>query len=184
LPFDPERKRMTTFHIDRHEFVAYTKGAPEMVFARCRAMAMETREVAFDLTCAMQAADRMAQDGLRVLAVACRRWDALPDDLTADVVENGLTLLGLVGLLYPPRNEARAAVETCRTAGITPVMITGDHPVTARAIARQVGILADGGTILTGRELQALSDAELQAVVRGPDLCNAVRHHVGGFRSG
>src|SRR5262249_2133323 len=96
VPFDSERKRMTTFHIDRHDFVAYTKGAPEMVFACCGAMAMETREVAFDLTCAMQAADRMAQDGLRVLAVAYRRWDGLPDTPTADVVENGLTLLGLV----------------------------------------------------------------------------------------
>ncbi len=165
LPFDSERKRMTTFHIDRGGFVAYTKGAPEMVFACCSAMAMGTREVAFELTRAMQAADRMAQAGLRVLAVACRRWDELPDDRTANVVENGLTLLGLVGLLDPPREEAQAAVETCRAAGIVPVMITGDHPVTARAIARQVGILADGGMILTGRELQALSDAELQAVV-------------------
>ena len=163
LPFDSERKRMTTLHSGRGGLIAYTKGAPESVFACCRAMATETGEVPFDGARAMGAAEAMAQDGLRVLAVACRRWDALPDERTPDLVERDLTLLGLVGLLDPPRAEAKAAVDTCRTAGITVVMITGDHPVTARAIARQIGILANDGTVLTGRDLQALSDAELRA---------------------
>jgi Ca2+-transporting ATPase len=152
LPFDSERKRMTTLHSGRGGIFVYTKGAPESVFACCRAMATETGEVPFDSARAMGAAEAMAQDGLRVLAVASRRWDVLPDQRTPDLVERDLTLLGLVGLLDPPRAEAKAAVDTCRTAGITVVMITGDHPVTARAIAHQIGILANDGTVLTGRD--------------------------------
>jgi Ca2+-transporting ATPase len=162
LPFDSERKRMTTLHSGLGGLIAYTKGAPESVFACCRATAIETGEGAFDSARAMGAAEAMAQDGLRVLAVACRRWDALPGERTPGLVERDLTLLGLVGLLDPPRAEAKAAVDICRTAGITVVMITGDHPVTARAIARQIGILANDGTVLTGRDLQEKSDAELR----------------------
>ena len=100
-----------------------------------------------------------------MLAVACRRWKTLPVDHAPYAIESGLTLVALVGLLDPPRDEARAAVQTCLSAGIRPVMITGDHPVTARAIARQVGILSDDGKVLTGRDLQVLSDAELRAEV-------------------
>lgn len=156
LPFDSERMRMTTIHAAGANFVGYTKGAPESVLARC----------ALDQTIAIGVAEQMAHDGLRVLAVAERRWDALPAERTTDVVERDLTLLGLVGLLDPPREEAKAAVATCRAAGITPVMITGDHPVTARAIARQVGILDDdNGRVVTGRQLQATSDEGLRQIV-------------------
>ena len=89
--------------------------------------------------------ERMAADGLRVLALGMRRWSALPADVIPEVVERELTLLGLVGLLDPPRQEAREAVEMCQSAGIVPVMITGDHPVTAEAIARRLGIWKKGG---------------------------------------
>ncbi|MDH3371572.1 MAG: cation-translocating P-type ATPase, partial [Gammaproteobacteria bacterium] len=98
-------------------------------------------------------AERMAADGLRVLAVALRRWPALPDPLEVENVETGLSLIGLVGLLDPPRGEAREAVGLCRSAGITPVMITGDHPATARAIAQRLNIIGEDAEVLTGREL-------------------------------
>ncbi len=86
-------------------------------------------------------ADEMARDGMRVLAFAVRRWDKLPENLIPETVETDLVLLGLVGLIDPPRSEAAEAVRTCLAAGIRPVMITGDHPLTAMAIARRIGIL-------------------------------------------
>ncbi|MFL5253420.1 MAG: cation-translocating P-type ATPase [Rhodopila sp.] len=166
LPFDSERKRMTTMHPDGVGFVACTKGAPESVLPRCSAIATATGNRPLDPAAVMQAAEQMARNGLRVLAVASRQWQAVPDSHDPDTVEHGLVLLGLVGLLDPPRPEAKAAVATCRAAGVTPVMITGDHPVTARAIARAVGILEKGGAVLTGRELTLLSDQDLRRRVR------------------
>jgi Ca2+-transporting ATPase len=109
--------------------------------------------------------ERMAADGLRVLALGMRRWASLPEDLTPETVERDLTLLGFAGLVDPPREEAREAVETCKAAGIVPVMITGDHPVTARAIAQRLGIQNDADTVLAGDELARLSVEELQARV-------------------
>ena len=103
----------------------------------------------------------MAGEGLRVLAVAERRFPDWAEE-EAETVERDLTFLGLVGMIDPPRSEVVAAVATCRAAGIVPVMITGDHPATARTIARRLGIL-DGGTVLTGGELATMSDQELQA---------------------
>ena len=167
LPFDSERKRMTTMHVDASGLVAYTKGAPETVLPRCMMRATATTAEPLDRATAMRTADGMARDGLRVLAVASRQWDAVPADGKPETVEHGLTLLGLVGLLDPPREEAKAAVATCRTAGITPVMITGDHPATARAIARHLGILDDSDAVLTGRELATLSDAALRQRAAG-----------------
>ena len=101
------------------------------------------------------AAEQMAADGLRVLAFACRSLLQVPDDLAAEWVESDLTFLGLAGMLDPPRAEARAAVGLCKSAGITPVMITGDHPATARTIAAKLGIIDGGGDVLTGSELGA-----------------------------
>ena len=157
--FDSERKRMTTIHRAADGFVAYTKGAPETVIDRCTAMA--GRDV-FDRTALLNEASAMAADGLRVLAIARRVWPALPrPDSAPDDVEQGLTLLGLVGMRDSLRPGVTEAVERCRTAGITPVMITGDHPVTAQAIARSLGMLGEGDTVMTGRELAALTDDEL-----------------------
>jgi Ca2+-transporting ATPase len=106
-------------------------------------------------------AEEMAADGLRVLAVAMRRWPTLPDSIDADAIERDLTFLGFVGLLDAPRPEVIEAVAVCRAAGITPVMITGDHPATARAVARRTGIAGSDDKVLTGAELAALSDSAL-----------------------
>jgi Ca2+-transporting ATPase len=102
------------------------------------------------------AVERMAADGLRVLAFAMRAFPAVPATLDPDQVETGLTFLGLVGLLDPPRPEAAEAVKLCRRAGITPVMITGDHPATARAIATRLGIIDDSAEVLSGQDLARL----------------------------
>jgi hypothetical protein len=113
----------------------------------------------------LEVGERMAADGLRVLAVGLRRWAVLPPSVSPELVERDLTLLGFVGTMDPPREEAREAVATCRTVGIVPVMITGDHALTARAIARRLGILDDdGAAVMTGPELAALS---LEAFTEG-----------------
>ncbi|MCM2303969.1 MAG: cation-translocating P-type ATPase [Elusimicrobia bacterium] len=151
LPFDSERKMMTTFH--RHPdggFISFTKGAAEAVLARC----------ADEQPDAAKAAEKQAASGLRVLALACRRWAERPGTLTHDRAESELTFLGVAGLLDPPRPAARASVATCTEAGIKTIMITGDHPLTASAIARRLGILGAGGEVMDGVELSALSDEE------------------------
>jgi Ca2+-transporting ATPase len=162
LPFDSERKRMTTLHAVGNKFIAYTKGAPEAVLGRCTRIATRTGVMPLDPAEAMRAAEAMAEDGLRVLAVACRDWDTLPREQAAETIEQDLTLLALVGLLDPPRDEAKSAVAMCRYAGITTVMITGDHPATARAIARRIGLMDDTDAVLSGRDLQTLSDEQLR----------------------
>ena len=107
--------------------------------------------------------ERMAADGLRVLCIAMRKWDALPVDMSAGKVETGLTVLGLIGMMDPPREEAREAVAMCKAAGIKPVMITGDHPITAMVIAGRLGIIEDDSkAIITGRELEKLSLEEFE----------------------
>ncbi|AWV05533.1 ATPase (plasmid) [Burkholderia sp. JP2-270] len=168
--FDSDRKRMTTIHRAATGFVAYSKGAPEAIVERCTSMAASDSDhmvdsndgALFERAALLAVASTMAADGLRVLAIARREWSALPEpDSTPDAVERDLTLLGFVGMRDPIRPGVVAAVATCRAAGITPVMITGDHPVTARAIARSLGLLGDGDTVMTGRELADLSDDEL-----------------------
>jgi Ca2+-transporting ATPase len=162
IAFDSVRKRMTTVHRGPHGVRVHVKGAPEAVLDLCAAVATDRGDVPPDREALLAALDAMAADGLRVLAVAARPWrGALP--ARAEAFEQGLTLLGLVGLLDPPRVEARAAVATCRGAGITPVMITGDHPATGAAIARQLGILGAGEAVVTGRELAAMTDDALAA---------------------
>ena len=166
IPFDAERRRMLTVHErdDRppHEapFMAYAKGAPEVLLGLCALTEEESER-------AMERSREMAESGLRVLAVARRALSRLPDDLTG--AEHEMTMLGLVGLLDPPRPEAAEAVGECRTAGIVPVMITGDHPDTARAIAARVGLVADGAedSVLTGRDLADLDDVGLAERVLG-----------------
>jgi P-type Ca2+ transporter type 2C len=164
LPFDSERKRMSTVHSTGTGLVAFVKGAPESVVRHCTHRLTEAGSVPFDPDPVLAEAERMAGDGLRVLAIARRELDDLPDDGDA---EHDLTFLGLVGLMDPPRVEAAQAVAECRTAGIVPVMITGDHPATARAIAERLGILeGDAARVVTGTELAQLSDSELAAAVQ------------------
>ena len=161
LPFDAERKLMTTFHAwEGGKVVSFTKGAVEVVLGRVNRELMAQGEVEPVSAQVAAVADRIAGDGLRTLGFGMRLWDRLPDNPCTADVETGLTLLGLVGLMDPPRQEAKEAVGLCRKAGIVPVMITGDHPLTARSIARRIGILDDGhaaDVIITGRELELLS---------------------------
>jgi len=165
LPFDSTRMRMTTFHAGADGVVAYSKGAPEAVLSRCTAALAAQGLSAIDRPALELSAAAMAAEGLRVLAVASRRWSAIPDLNDPETAESELVFIGMVGLIDPPRAEAAAAVATCRSAGITPVMITGDHPATARAIARRLGIAGDDDPVITGRELAALDDAALAARV-------------------
>lgn len=158
IPFDSTSKRMTTLHRDGNAVVAYNKGAPEILLPLCQDVLTASGRRVLDQTAMAQAAHELAERGYRVLAITQRLFGQMPPDLTT--AEQGLTLLGLVGLIDPPRPEAKSAVEECRTAGITPVMITGDHPGTARAIAIRLGILQEGGEVLNGQDLARLSDAE------------------------
>ena len=163
LPFDSERKRMTTMHRAGEGFVAYTKGAPESVIPLCTLQWHATGAVPLQHGELLAVADALAARGLRVLALARRTHAVLPPAGDVDSVESGLCLIGLVGLIDPPRDEAAAAVRDCVLAGITPVMITGDHPATALAIAQRLGIVTEGDTqVLTGLELTALGDAALR----------------------
>ncbi|MFA5353062.1 MAG: cation-translocating P-type ATPase [Thermodesulfovibrionales bacterium] len=171
LPFDSDRKCMTTVHQktevrEEGEYISFTKGAVEGLVERADSMLTPEGLTAADKKEILAVSDRMAADGLRVLCFAMRRWDSLPETISPDTVETGLTILGLVGMMDPPREEAREAVAMCRTAGITPVMITGDHPLTAKAIARRLGIIGeeggDGRIVVTGRELERLSPDDLR----------------------
>jgi Ca2+-transporting ATPase len=161
LQFDSRRKRMTTVHRAAAGAIAYTKGAPEYVVPSCTAMLADDGERELPGEKVRNAVERMAASGLRVLAVALRRLPAPPSADDAGAIEARQALVGLVGLIDPPRPEAEAAVAECRTAGIAPAMITGDHPATALAIACELGIAADAGEMLTGPELARLSDEAL-----------------------
>ncbi len=148
LPFDSDRKLMTSVNQIDGKIVAIVKGAFDMMAARC---------VSGNLEAAKEKNDEMSRDALRVLAVGYKILEEAPEDPTSEELENGLTLLGLVGMIDPPRPEAKAAVATCRQAGIKPVMITGDHVVTASAIAKELGILEDGDKAITGAQLDAMT---------------------------
>ena len=157
IPFTSESKRMTTVHDTADGTVAYAKGAPEIILESCTRVASDGTDAPLDAAergAIMNVAQVMAGDALRVLAVA-QKVDAAPGSAEAD-----MTFLGLVGMIDPPRPEAAGAVETCRKAGIKPIMITGDHPLTARAVASELGILRDG-RVISGPELDQLSDAAL-----------------------
>jgi Ca2+-transporting ATPase len=161
IAFDSERKRMTTIHRLADRIYSFSKGAPEAVIPRCAEVLAATGAEAIDAAAWLSTAEEMAGRGLRVLAIGRRRWAALPDAAEDEAVESGLTLLGLVGLIDPPRDEATAAVAACASAGIAVVMITGDHPATARAVARRLGIVDDGGAVMDGPMLAHLDEAAL-----------------------
>jgi Ca2+-transporting ATPase len=164
LPFDSDRKRMTTLHASDATWVAYTKGAPESVLACCNAQWSPQGTQPLDAQAVIDQANTLAAQGLRVLALARRDLAALPTADALAAVESQLQFLGLIALIDPPRAEAAAAVRDCVSAGITPVMITGDHPATALAIAKRLGIVPDEAQaeVLTGQDLADLDDATLQ----------------------
>lgn len=156
IPFDSDRKLMTSINEIEGRTVVIVKGAFDVMAARC---------VKGDMEKARDMNDRMSADALRVLAVGYKEIDSLPAELSPDEMENGLTFMGLVGMIDPPREEAKEAVALCLKAGIKPVMITGDHVVTASAIARELGIMTDKDRAVTGTELDAMTDEELDRQV-------------------
>lgn len=157
IPFDSDRKLMTTVNMIDGKPVAIVKGACDVMFSRC---------VSGDLEQARKVNEEMATRALRVLAVGYKRLDSVPETLTSEEIENGLTFVGLIGMIDPPREEAKEAVATCIMAGIRPIMITGDHIVTASAIAKELGILREGDLAMTGTELAQMSDEEFAANIR------------------
>jgi Ca2+-transporting ATPase len=168
LPFDAARQCMTTLHrisSDSEALVAYVKGSPETVLMQCSELYQPGGQTPLDREAALGTARRMATEGLRVLAFARRTFETAPPIESAHV-ETGLRFLGFAGLLDPPREEATTAIADCVSAGIVPVMITGDHPETARAIARRVGLLDHQGEVLTGAEMSTMTDEEFARHVR------------------
>lgn len=156
IPFDSDRKLMTTVNRIDGKNIVIVKGAFDMMAPRC---------IAGDLEQARRMTDQMSADALRVLAVAWKQIDTVPETPTSEELENGLTFMGLVGMIDPPRPEAKAAVAVCRRAGIKPVMITGDHVVTASAIAKALGIMTDRDMAITGAQLDAMTDSQLDEQV-------------------
>jgi Ca2+-transporting ATPase len=166
IPFTSESKRMTTLHQAEGGTFACAKGAPEVILGSCTRVLTHAGEAALESGARhaiLLAAQAMAAQALRVIAVASKQ------ETTLATAESGMTFLGLVGMIDPPRPEAKAAIQTCNQAGIRPVMITGDHPVTAQAIAGELGLLR-GGRVVTGAELEAMSDADLAREVEAIDV--------------
>lgn len=166
IPFTSETKRMTTLHVAQGRTTGFTKGAPEAVLGDCTGLRTAEGVVPLDEATRERVAEvarAFAADALRVLAVAER------PDATLATARHGMTLLGLAGMIDPPRPEARAAIEVCERAGIRPVMITGDHPVTAAAVARELGLLRHG-RVAVGAELDAMDDARLIEEVPSIDV--------------
>ena len=152
IPFDSDRKLMTTIHKIDGKLIAIVKGAFDVMSSRC---------IKGDLVTAQVVNAEMSSDALRVIAIAYKELKTMPQEITPETLEHELTFMGMVGMIDPPRPEAKEAVSICRKAGIKPVMITGDHVITASAIAKELGILESSDKAITGAELDALSDTEL-----------------------
>lgn len=166
IPFDSERKMMTTFNEVENEYVQFTKGAPDEIIKRCTHI-LRNGELN-DLTDEYQAEinndnKQMANKALRVLAGAMRKRDSIPTNPTSDEHESDLVFLGLVGLIDPIRSEAKDAIKMCKQAGIKVVMITGDHQDTAIAIGKDLGIVSDSSQVMTGSQLQKLTDSQFRS---------------------
>lgn len=160
LPFDSERKCMTTVHEDGNEYIAFTKGALDNLLEKTEHPGLQQKKEW------KKQGDRMADDGLRVLGFAMGKFSKLPLTITPQTVEERLTMIAIVGLIDPPRKEVKQAVHECKTAGIKPVMITGDYILTAKNIARQLGIIeSEDDLVINGKELATLSQRELEEKV-------------------
>ena len=174
IPFDSERKRMTTIHTAGGAPFAFVKGAPDVILDLCREIRLDGRAVPLAEELKRQVLEQnrdMASHALRVLAVASRPLDSVPGNPTPESVEKDLTFVGLLGMIDPARPEVIEAVRVANGAGLKSVMVTGDHKDTAEAIAREIGILTPGGVVLTGPEIERLSDAELAAKAEKLQVC-------------
>lgn len=154
IPFDSKRKMMTTFHPYNGKIISFTKGAPDEILRHCTNV---------DYPAMLQQVDDMAAKGHRVLGFAIRHWENVPQNPDSEQHEKSLHFIGLCGIIDPPREEVFDAVAQCKTAGITPVMITGDHPLTAKTIAERIGILSDSTDIvITGLQLSEMDNGDFQ----------------------
>jgi Ca2+-transporting ATPase len=167
VPFDSSRKMMSTIHETENGFVQYTKGAPDVVISLCTTAYVEGRRV--EMTdeireAIMEQNKAMADNALRVLCVAMRTYKDMPENVS-DELENDLCYIGLTGMIDPVRPEVIDAIKECKSAGIRPIMITGDHKDTAVAIAKQLGIITDSSQAITGADLNKLSDDELDSQI-------------------
>ncbi len=166
IPFTSERKRMTTLHLGPEGSMAYSKGAPEVLLASCNRWRSEQGEQVLNEAAVrriLEVAGEMSSEALRVLAVACKPQASKED------AEQGMVFLGLAGMIDPPRPEAEAAIRMCEAAGIRPVMITGDHPGTGEAVARELGLLKTG-KVVTGPELENMPEAEFEQQVESIEV--------------
>ena len=168
-PFDSGRKMMSTVHETDGAYVQYTKGGPDVVLNRCTSYldGGEVKPMTEEKRAGIMAANKaMADKALRVLAAAKRDWSTKPESNAPEFLEQDLCFIGLTGMIDPVRPEVKAAIEECRSAGIRPVMITGDHKDTAVAIARELGIIDDASQAITGAELDAIADDEINEAVK------------------
>ena len=170
IPFSSERKLMTTLHkVPKKGWISITKGAPDILLQRCTSCMEGEEAVSFSgakkgQTKGLNAA--MAEQALRVIGVAWKQWESKPEKLEEKNMENDLTFAGLIGMMDPPRPEAKNAVALCKNAGIRPVMITGDHVLTAKAMAKQLGIFEKKDKCMTGEELQKTTDEALTEKIK------------------
>lgn len=168
-PFDSERKLMTTVHKLKDHYVVYTKGGVDEILQRCNSY-MINGEIKQDLenykTVIAAQNNEMAKNALRVLAMGYKELDHEPSDEEMHTIEQGLIYVGMVGMIDPPRIEVKDAVAKCKRAGIKTVMITGDHKITAIAIAKALGILENDNEAITGSELEQISDEDLKKNIR------------------
>ena len=169
VPFDSDRKLMTTINKFGDKYVVYTKGGVDELLKRCNSYIING-EIRKDLANFIKLIDenneRMAKNALRVLAMGYKELDHVPSEEEMKSIEKDLIYIGMVGMIDPPREEAKKAVEKCKTAGIKTVMITGDHKITAIAIARELGILEEDSEAITGAELEKISDEQLKKDIR------------------
>ena len=164
ISFDSKRKMMTTIHKMGSKYRIITKGAPDVLIKRCSQYYQSGRiEPIFSKRDALQEQNQMmAEDALRVIAIAYKDVEKLPREINSETIENELTFIGLIGMIDPPREGVKEAVKTCRKAGIKTVMITGDHLQTAKAIAKELGILRKGDLAINGETLEKMSQQELE----------------------
>ena len=169
IPFDSERKLMSTVNNTNQGLFVYTKGGVDEILSKCSKIYLDNQEMALsaeNINYIKQVNDEMAKGALRVLAMAYKRVDKVPTRNEMNNLESELVYIGMVGMIDPARPEAKEAVEKCKTAGIKPVMITGDHKVTAMAIAKDIGILENESEAITGSELEKMPQEELEKNVK------------------
>lgn len=169
IPFDSERKLMSTVNNTNQGLFVYTKGGVDEILSKCSKIYLDNQEMALsaeNINYIKQVNEEMAKGALRVLAMAYKRVDKVPTHDEMNNLESELVYIGMVGMIDPARPEAKEAVEKCKTAGIKPVMITGDHKVTAMAIAKDIGILENESEAITGSELEKMPQEELEKNVK------------------